>query len=87
MVPPLTDADAEKARLYFIGWVQWWKQAHPKEAPTIQALADLLGVSRSAVSLLFNPKEQRAPSFETILAVVRVLGLPFETITRTPPPR
>jgi transcriptional regulator with XRE-family HTH domain len=85
--PPITPEDVERARLNLLDWLRWYMRTHPKDAGTKQDLANILGVSRTAVSLLLRPQSTRAPSFETILAVSRVLGLPFETITSKPAPK
>lgn len=90
MSPPLaaiSPADEEKARQNFLAWLRWYMQTHQDTAGDKKKLADLLGISRPSLSLLLNPRLRRAPSFATMLAATRVLGLPFETLTGRAPPK
>ncbi len=78
---------AETARARFVSWLRWYMVTYPDEAPSIEALARRIGISRSALSQLLKPANKRAPDFATLIGASRALGLPIDMLLLHDPPR
>lgn len=78
--------DPVQARNRWVRWVLWYLETHPDELPTKVALAKRLRVVKSALTPLLDPEDDRAPSFETLLASADLVGAPIDVmLTREPP--
>lgn len=82
----MTPTDPGDARQRWVRWVRWYLDTHPKEVPTKTELAKRLRVVKSALTPLLDLSDDRAPSFETLIASSDLIGAPIDVMLRTDPP-
>jgi hypothetical protein len=83
---PTLEHDVQAARDRFVAWMRWYMKMYPKKAPTITALAELLGFSsHSGLTQLLN-SPTRLPDFRTVIAARERLGIPLDSLLRDDPP-
>ncbi len=76
----------QRARSRFVSWLRWYMDWHQDEVPNESALARKLGVTPAAVHYLLAKDSTRMPSFETLNAARKLLGIPLDTILDRDPP-
>ena len=64
----------------------WYMETHPEEIPTRTELAKRLGVSKGAITQLFDVKGDREPSFRTLVHSTALTGFPLDVMLRSAPP-
>jgi transcriptional regulator with XRE-family HTH domain len=84
-MPPTSD-EIQAARQTFVGWLRWYMDTYPDEAPTKAALARRMDVSAAAITYLFAVGSTRAPELKTLMAAAQLTGMPIDVLLFTPPP-
>jgi transcriptional regulator with XRE-family HTH domain len=84
-MPPTSD-EIQAARRTFVGWLRWYMDTYPDEAPNQAALARKMDVSAAAITYQFNASATRAPALKTLMAAAQLTGMPIDVLLFTPPP-
>ena len=82
----MANRDPRDARKNWVRWVAIYRALHPKEVPTKTALAKKLRVAKSTLTMLLDPRSDRAPSFETLIAASDASGFSIDLMLTPPPP-
>lgn len=84
-MPTLPD-EIRISRARFVAWIHWYLATHGDKVPSKAALANELGVTRSAITQLLARGSTRAPSFETLVGFRRLTGFSLDVLLYTDPP-
>lgn len=83
---PGLEEEIARARARFLAWVTWYLASYPDRVKGQNDLAKKIGIAVSSMSLLRNPRENRCPSFETLIGFEHFTKISVQTLLHTDPP-